>query len=85
MLMLQIWTLATPMITRVAERGGSSIEAEREAPLTRLDRTGSTATLATDSEFEIDRYLRPGDVVSAATVFETISDEKETAWAGVGS
>lgn len=77
-LMLQTWTMATPMITGIAERGGSPTDAEREAPLTLLDRVGYTAALATNSEFEIDRYLRPGDMVSAATVFETISEEKET-------
>ena len=51
---------------------------EGEAPLAVLDRAGYTATLATNSEFEIDRYLRPGDVVSASTAFETISEEKDT-------
>jgi len=77
-LMLQTWTMATPMITGIAERGGSPVEAEGEAPLSILDRAGYTATLATNSEFEIERPLRPGDLVSASTVFETISEEKET-------
>lgn len=61
-LMLQTWTMATPMITGIAERGGSPVVIEGEAPLALLDRAGYTATLATNSEFEIDRYLRPGDV-----------------------
>ena len=77
-LMLQTWTMPTPVITGIAERGGSPVEVEGEAPLSLLDRAGYTATLATNSEFEIDRYLRPGDVVTAATVFESISEEKET-------
>ena len=77
-LMLQTWTMATPMITGIAARGGSPVAMEGEAPLAVLDRAGYTATLATNSEFEIDRYLRPGDVVSASTAFETISEEKNT-------
>ncbi len=77
-LMLQTWTMATPVITGIADRGGSPVLAEGDAPLTILDRAGYTATLATNSEFEILRYLRPGDVVSAATTFESISEEKAT-------
>ena len=43
-----------------------------------LDDAGFTATLASNSEFEIVRYLRPGDTVSAETVVESISEEKQT-------
>jgi acyl dehydratase len=77
-LMLQTWTMATPVITGIAERGGSPVVPEGDSPLTLFDRAGYTATLATNSEFEIVRYLRPGDLVSATTVFESISDEKQT-------
>jgi acyl dehydratase len=77
-LMLQTWTMATPVITGIAERGGSPTPVPGESPLSVLDRAGYTATLATNSEFEIVRYLRPGDVVSAGTVFESISVEKVT-------
>ncbi len=77
-LMLQTWTMATPVITGIAERGGSPTPVPGQSPLSVLDRAGYTATLATNSEFEIVRYLRPGDVVSAATVFESISEEKVT-------
>ena len=77
-LMLQTWTMATPVITGIAARGGSPVPAEGDAPLSLLDRAGYTATLATNSEFEILRYLRPGDVVSATTTFESISEEKST-------
>jgi len=77
-LMLQTWTMATPTITGIAARGGSPVEPDGEAPLLLLDRAGYTATLATNSEFDIVRYLRPGDVVSATTVFESISEEKAT-------
>ena len=77
-LMLQTWSMATPKITGIAERGGSPVEATGEGPLSMLDRAGYVATLATNSEFEIERYLRPGDVVSTSTVFESISEEKAT-------
>ena len=43
-----------------------------------LDRAGYVGTLATNSEFEILRYLRLGEVVSSETVFESISEEKQT-------
>ncbi len=34
--------------------------------------------MATDSEFEIVRYLGLGELVSAATVLESVSGEKST-------
>jgi acyl dehydratase len=77
-LMLQTWTMATPMITGIRERGGSPAEGGRAAALTILDAAGFVGTLATNSEFEILRYLRPGDTVSATTVIEAISPEKVT-------
>jgi acyl dehydratase len=77
-LMLQTWTMATPMITGIAERGGSPVEREDTGPLGVLDDAGFTATLASNSEFEIERYLRPGDEVSASTVVESISERKQT-------
>ena len=43
-----------------------------------LDKAGYVGTLATNSEFEILRYLVLGEVVSATTVFESISAEKQT-------
>jgi len=77
-LMLQTWTMATPVITGIAERGGSPVPAEGTGPLAVFDDAGFTGTLATDSEFEIDRYLRVGETVSAQTVIESISEEKAT-------
>ena len=58
---------------RLAGRG-------RAAPRcsTLLDEAGFVGTLATNSEFEIVRYLRLGDVVSATTVLESVSPEKQT-------
>lgn len=77
-LMLQTWTMATPKITGMAERGGSPVESEGPGPLTVLDDAGFVGTLASNSEFEFERYLHLGEVVSAETVIESISDEKQT-------
>src|SRR5215467_6817691 len=55
-LMLQTWTMATPMITGIAERGGSPIESEGGSPLAVLDDAGFVGTLASNSEFEFERY-----------------------------
>jgi acyl dehydratase len=77
-LMLQTWTMATPKITGIRERGGSPVEGDSAEVLRLLDEAGFVGTLATNSEFEIDRYLRLGDVVSAETVLESVSPEKQT-------
>ena len=77
-LMLQTWTMATPKITGMRERGGSPVEGDGAAILKLLDGAGFVGTLATNSEFEIDRYLKVGDVVSAETVLESVSAEKQT-------
>ena|SRR5579862_5323242 len=78
-LMLQTWTMATPTITGIAERGGSPVAVD-EGPtaLTLLDEAGYVGTLATNTEFEILRYLHLGDTVSARSTFEEISGEKQT-------
>jgi acyl dehydratase len=77
-LMLQTWTMATPVITGIAERGGSPQPVEGGGPLTVLDEAGFTATLASNSEFEFMRYLHLGETVTAETIIESISDEKQT-------
>jgi uncharacterized protein len=77
-LMLQTWTMPTPLIAGIAERGGSPVPTGDGGPLTALDEAGYVATLATDSTFEIERYLRLGEVVSASTVIESVSEEKST-------
>ena len=77
-LMLQTWTMATPEITGIAERGGSPVASEGTGPLSVFDDAGFVGTLATDSEFEIERYLALGEIVSASTVFESISEKKQT-------
>jgi len=77
-LMLQTWTMQTPKITGLRERGGSPVEGEGAEVLRLLDGAGYVGTLATNSEFEIVRYLRVGDTVSAETLVESVSPEKRT-------
>jgi uncharacterized protein len=77
-LMLQTWTMQTPMITGIAERGGAPVETQGGSSLSVLDEAGFVGTLASNSEFEFERYLRVGEVVSASTVMESISDLKQT-------
>ena len=76
-LMLQTWTMPTPQIRGIGERGGSPV-ASAGNPLVVFDEAGFIATLATNSEFEIDRYLRLGETITASTVPESISEEKRT-------
>jgi len=76
--MLQTWTMPTVKITGIAERGGSPVDLDGPNPLSVLDDAGFVATLASDSEFEIERYVRLGEVLTSTTVIESISDEKQT-------
>jgi uncharacterized OB-fold protein len=46
--------------------------------MAKLDEAGYTSVVATDTEEEYVRYLRPGDHVTATTVIEDVSDEKQT-------
>jgi uncharacterized OB-fold protein len=77
-LMLQTWMMATPKITGIAERGGSPVEGGGATALGLLDDAGFVGTLATNSEFEIVRYLRLGETVESETVMDAISPEKQT-------
>jgi hypothetical protein len=70
--------MPTPVIAGIAERGGSPVPSGEAGPLTALDDAGYVATLATDSTFEIERYLGLGEVVSSSTVIESVSEEKST-------
>jgi acyl dehydratase len=76
--MLQSWTMPPPKISGIAERGGVPIEV-RENPMAFIDQAGFTGTVATNSEFEIERYPRLGEVLTSTTVIESVSDEKQTA------
>jgi hypothetical protein len=76
-LMLQTWSMPTPKISGIAERGGSPTEGALN-PLTPLDEAGFIATLATNSEFEILRYLHLGETVCSETIVESVSEKKQT-------
>lgn len=76
--MLQSWTMPPPKLAGIRERGGVPIEIKSN-PLQFLSDAGYTGIIATNSEFEIERYPRVGDQITAETVFDSISDEKKTA------
>ncbi len=81
--MLQTWSMPRPLIEGIAERGGSPVEIDPDSPLITLDKAGFVGTLATNSELEFVRYLRPGDRIVTSIVMESISEKKGTAL-GVG-
>lgn len=82
-MMLQVWTMKTfaeKMAANAAAESGTgtgepSVAEQLQAV---LDEAGFTSVVATDSDQEIVRELRPGDVVSTTEVVESISDEKKT-------
>jgi len=76
--MLQTWTMPAPTLEGIRERGGVPVETG-ENPVAFLEEAGYTSIVATNSEFEIERYPRLGDVISSTSVFEEVSDEKTTA------
>ncbi len=76
--MLQTWTMGRPRIEGIAERGGAP-EMHFDNPFIRLDEAGYVGTLATNSELEFVRYLRPGDHLQYSTEVESISSRKTTA------
>jgi acyl dehydratase len=76
--MLQTWTMGSPKLEGIRERGGVAYELTHN-PMDFLDEAGYVGIIATNSEFEIMRYPRVGDEITSETVFETISDEKHTA------
>jgi len=77
--MLQTWAMARPKIEGIAERGGAAMETSHDNPISALNAAGFTGTLATNSELEFARYLRPGDLIRAANEVESISPRKTTA------
>jgi acyl dehydratase len=76
--MLQTWTMERPRLEGIAERGGSAGEIDPGSPIRILAESGYPGTLATDSELEFERYLRPGDVLEASTLLGSISERKAT-------
>lgn len=77
--MLQTWGMPRPTIAGIAERGGAPTEMRTDNPITALDAAGYTGTLATNSELEFTRYLRPGDHLTQTNEVESISPRKTTA------
>jgi acyl dehydratase len=76
--MLQAWSMPRPKIEGIAERGGAPGEMNRDNPIPMLDDAGYVGTLATNSELEFVRYLRPGDHLHLTTEVESISNRKTT-------
>jgi acyl dehydratase len=76
--MLQTWSMPSPKIEGIAERGGSPVEIDADNVIRALDREGFTGTLATNSELEFVRYLRPGDLLRTSNELESISSRKTT-------
>jgi acyl dehydratase len=76
--MLQAWTMPRPKIEGIAERGGAPNEMEHDNPIVVLDEAGYAGTIATNSELEFVRYLRPGDLLHVTTEVESISNRKTT-------
>ena len=76
--MLQAWTMPAPKIEGIAERGGVPIEmGTKPGGVHRRGRLHGI--VATNSEFEIERYPRLGDVdLGRRRCIEDISDEKKT-------
>lgn len=79
--MLQAWTMPTPKIEGIAERGGAPTEMQFENPVNVLDEEGYVGTLATNSELDFYRYLRPGDLLELDIVVDEISPKKKTSLA----
>ncbi len=76
--MLQAWTMPRPKIEGIAERGGAPAEIDADSAIATLDAAGYVGTLATNSELEFYRYLRPGDQLRITTRMDTISPRKRT-------
>jgi len=76
--MLQAWTMGRPKIEGIAERGGAPDDMGADNAISDLDKAGYVGTLATNSELEFERYLRPGDVLHTAAEMSTISELKTT-------
>jgi hypothetical protein len=76
--MLQTWTMPSPVIAGIAERGGAPTAMKSENVVTALDAAGYVGTLATNSELEFERYLRVGDRLKTTSALESISPRKRT-------
>jgi uncharacterized OB-fold protein/acyl dehydratase len=79
--------VAPPMMLDVWSKKGFRVPRDTANPmvevLARLDAAGFTSIVAVNSELELDRALRPGDLVASQVTVADVSDEKQTAL-GVG-
>jgi acyl dehydratase len=76
--MLQTWSMPRPVIKGIAERGGAPGALPADSPIVVLDKAGYVGTLATNSELEFVRYLRPGELLHQSAEIESISNRKTT-------
>jgi len=70
--MLQVWTM------RGMRPPAPPGENAQSALMAVLDEAGFTSIVATNCEQTYERYLKPGDVVTATSVIESVSEEKKT-------
>jgi uncharacterized OB-fold protein/acyl dehydratase len=70
--MLQVWTMRGLRPPAPPEQNAQS------ALMAVLDEAGFTSIVATNCEQTYERYLRPGDVITASSVIESVSEEKTT-------
>lgn len=78
--MLQAWILPGYEMSDRTEMTGDNKQLELHAI---FDAEGYTGVVATNTEQEYARYLRPGDQVNAETLIESVSEQKSTGL-GVG-
>lgn len=76
--MLMTWGMPRPVLEGIGERGGAAQALDPDTPLVVLDRVGFTGILATNSEMELDRPLREGDLLFMDVVLESVSPRKKT-------
>ena len=79
--------VAPPVTLDIWDRAGlkafRSTDDPRGKTLSLLDGAGFTSVVAVNSELELVRYLRPGDVLQNVQILEDVSEEKATGL-GVG-
>jgi len=73
--MLQAWTMRGLGVEPPPPADGYGVS----AVMALLDEAGFTSVVATNSEQEYTRYLRPGDHLTVSGVIESITEEKNTA------
>jgi uncharacterized OB-fold protein/acyl dehydratase len=81
---LDIWDRpGLPAQPRWRPAGTPAAEDPRSKVLRMLEEAGFVGVVAVNSELEIARYLRPGDMLQNSQVLEDVSEEKQTAL-GIG-